>query len=103
MHIAQEPAYTAIKRRWPDTSVGMSHHKFLLLPASRKRRDVLAARAAQAVTDRWPVGPGRLRRIVEASTDYIGISNYWGQHYADDSLIQCDAVYCRYLAMQTVN
>src|SRR6266487_651163 len=56
MHLAHERAYAAIKRRWPDVPVGLSHHKFLLLPASLKRRDVLAARAAQAVTDRWPVG-----------------------------------------------
>src|SRR4051812_11125222 len=84
MHIAHERAYVAIKRRWPDTPVGLSHHKFLLLPASRKRPDVLAARAAQAITDRWPVGPGRLRRIVEASADYIGIAHYWAQMCAFD-------------------
>jgi beta-glucosidase len=84
MHQAHERAYAAIKRRWPDTQVGLSHHKFLLLAASRKRRDVLAARAAQAVTDRWPVAPGRLRRIVEASSDYIGIAHYWAQLCAFD-------------------
>jgi len=86
MHRAHELAYAAIKRRWPDAQVGLSHHKFLLLPASSKRRDVLAARAAQAVTDRWPVAPGQFRRIVEASSDFIGIAHYWGQLCAFDPL-----------------
>jgi beta-glucosidase len=86
MHRAHELAYAAIKRRWPDSQVGLSHHKFLLLPASSKRRDVLAARAAQAVTDRWPVAPGQFRRIVEASSDFIGIAHYWGQLCAFDPL-----------------
>ncbi len=84
MHRAHELAYAAIKRRWPEVPVGLSHHKFLFLPASRRRRDSLAAQAAQAVTDRWPVGPGRLRRIVEATSDYIGIAHYWGQMCAFD-------------------
>jgi beta-glucosidase len=84
MHRAHEMAYAALKRRWPDTPVGLSHHKFLFIPASAKRRDVLAARAAQMVTDRWPVGVGRLRKVVEASSDYIGIAHYWGQMCAFD-------------------
>lgn len=75
---AHEHAYRAIKRRLPDAPVGLSHHKFLFLPASRRRRDVLAAGLTQQFTDRWPVGP-RLGRIVEASSDYIGIAHYWGQ------------------------
>jgi len=84
MHRAHELAYALIKRRWPDAQVGLSHHKFLFLPGSAKRRDRLAARAAQAVTDRWPTGPGRLRPIVEATSDYIGIAHYWGQMCAFD-------------------
>lgn len=84
LHRAHELAYAAIKRRWPDAPVGLSHHKFLFLPASETRRDRLAARAAQTVVDRWPVAPGRLRMIVEASSDYIGISHYWGQMAALD-------------------
>jgi beta-glucosidase len=85
LHRAHELAYAAIKRRRPDTPVGLSHHKFLFMPASRRRRDRLAARAAQLVTDRWPVGPGQLRRIVEATSDFIGIAHYWGQMCAFDS------------------
>jgi beta-glucosidase len=85
LHRAHELAYAAIKRRRPDTPVGLSHHKFLFMPASGRRRDRLAARAAQLVTDRWPVGPGQLRRIVEATSDFIGIAHYWGQMCAFDS------------------
>lgn len=81
---AHELAYAAIKRRWPDAPVGLSHHKFLFLPASTSRRDRLAAAAAQTVVDRWPVGSGRLHRIVEATSDYIGIAHYWGQMAAFD-------------------
>ncbi len=36
------------------------------------------------VTNRWPVGPGQLRRIVEATSDFIGIAHYWGQMCAFD-------------------
>lgn len=84
MRRAHELAYAAIKRKWPDASVGLSHHKFLFMPASSKRRDRLAAQTAQAVVDRWPVAPGQFRRIVEASCDYIGIAHYWGQMCAFD-------------------
>ena len=84
MHRAHELAYAAIKKRYPDALVGLSHHKFLLLPATSTRRDRLAAAAAQAVTDRWPVARGRLRAIVAATSDYIGIAHYWGQLCAFD-------------------
>lgn len=84
MQRAHELAYAAIKRRWPDAPVGLSHHKFVFLPASPKRRDRLAARAAQIATDRWAVAPGRLRPIVEATSDYIGIAHYWGHLCAFD-------------------
>ena len=79
---AHELAYAAIKRRWPDTPAGLSHHKFLFVPASGSRSDRYAARTAQLVVDRWPVGPSRLRNIVAASSDYIGIAHYWGQMVA---------------------
>jgi beta-glucosidase len=81
---AHELAYEVIKRRWPDSPVGLSHHKFLFMPATPKRRDRWAARAAQLVMDSWPVAPGRLRRIVEATSDYIGIAHYHVQLTAFD-------------------
>jgi len=79
MRRAHELAYAAIKRRWPDSLVGLSHHKFLFLPATPRRRDRWAARTAQLVVDRWPVAPGQLRRIVEATSDFVGIAHYWAQ------------------------
>jgi beta-glucosidase len=84
LHRAHELAYAAIKRRRPDGQVGLSHHKFLFLPATQHRPDRLAAAAAQLVTDRWPVAPGQLHRIVEATSDYIGIAHYWAQLCAFD-------------------
>ena len=84
MRKAHELAYLAIKRRWPDAQVGLSHHKLLMLPASNNRRDRWAAQTAQIALDRWPVGPGRLRRVVEATCDYVGIAHYWGQMCAFD-------------------
>jgi beta-glucosidase len=82
LHRAHELSYTAIKRRWPDAPVGLSHHKFLFMPATGRRRDRFAARAVQAAVDRWPVAPGQLQKIVEATSDYIGVAHYWGQMVA---------------------
>ncbi len=84
MRKAHELAYGAIKRRWPDAQVGLSHHKLLLLPATNRRRDRWAAKTAQMAIDRWPVALGQLRRIVEATSDYVGIAHYWGQMCAFD-------------------
>jgi len=84
MRKAHELAYGAIKRRWPDAPVGLSHHKLLFLPASDRRRDRWAAQTSQMVLDRWPVAPGQLRRIAESTSDYIGIAHYWGQMCAFD-------------------
>ncbi|HKV89498.1 MAG TPA: glycoside hydrolase family 1 protein [Candidatus Dormibacteraeota bacterium] len=86
MRRAHELAYGAIKRRWPDAPAGLSHHKFLFMPASDRLRDRWAARTAQAVLDQWPTGPGRWSRIVEASADFVGIAHYWGQTAAFDPL-----------------
>ena len=85
MRRAHELAYFAIKRRWPDSPVGLSHHKFLFLPASPSRLDRLAAYTAQLAVDRWPVAPGSLRKVVEATSDFIGIAHYWGQCAAFDA------------------
>jgi beta-glucosidase len=38
----------------------------------------------QVGLDRWPVAPGRLRKVVEATSDYVGIAHYWGQMCAFD-------------------
>ena len=79
LRLAHQHAYRAIKRRWPDSQVGLSHHKFLVLSATKKRRDLLAAAVAQGFTDRWPAGGPRVSPIVEAEADFIGIAHYWGQ------------------------
>jgi beta-glucosidase len=84
MRRAHELAYVAIKRRWPDSPVGLSHHKFLFMPATPKRRDQWATQATQLVMDRWPVAPGRLRPVVEATSDFVGIAHYHGQLCAFD-------------------
>ena len=84
MRRAHELAYAAIKKRRPNALVGLSHHKFLFIPASSTRRDRWAAGTAQMVVDRWAVAPGQLRRVVEASSDFIGIAHYWGQMCAFD-------------------
>ncbi len=85
LHKAHELAYRAIKRRSPESLVGLSHHKLLFLPASKKRRDRWAAQASRLALDRWPVAPGMLKRVVEATSDYIGIAHYWGQMCAFDA------------------
>ena len=84
MRRAHEMAYAAVKRRWPDSPVGLSHHKFLFMPASDSRRDRLATQTAQLAVDRWPVAPGQLRKVVEATSDFIGIAHYHGQCVAFD-------------------
>ena len=84
MRRAHELAYAALKRRWPDTPVGLSHHKLLFLPASRSPMDRVAAVSAQLLLDRWPVEAGRPARIVEATSDYIGVAHYWAQACAFD-------------------
>ena len=86
LHRAHELAYTAIKRRLPDSPVGLSHHKFLFMPASETRRDRLAARTAQLVLDRWPVGLGHMARVVDATCDFVGVAHYWAQYAALDPM-----------------
>ena len=81
---AHELSYRAIKQSFPDSQVGLSHHKFLFLPATRRHRDRWAARTAQLVLDRWPARPGQMRRVVETTSDFIGIAHYWGQNCAFD-------------------
>lgn len=78
-----ELAYRAIHQALPEARVGLSHHKFLFLPASPSLADRLAAATAQGFTDRWPEGP-RLRPVWEATCDWIGVAHYWGQLAAFD-------------------
>jgi beta-glucosidase len=75
-------AYRAIHEKLPDARVGLSHHRFLLLPASRARRDRWAASFAQGFMDRWPAGGVRREPVVETEADWIGIAHYWVQHAA---------------------
>ena len=72
-----EAAYRLLQKITPGVPVGLAHHKWLMLPASRRRRDRIAAAAAQLFLDRWPVG-SRLRRVVEAPSDYVGLNHYTG-------------------------
>jgi beta-glucosidase len=84
MRRAHELSYVTIKRKRPDALVGLSHHKFLFLPATPRQRDRWAANTTQLFLDRWPVAPARLRRVVDATSDFIGIAHYWGQMCAFD-------------------
>jgi len=79
MREAHELAYRLIHRKLPDAQVGLSHHKFLFLPATDTRRDRFAARYANAFMDNWPVGGPRLERVWDASCDWIGVAHYWAQ------------------------
>jgi beta-glucosidase len=90
MHRAHELAYAAIKRRWPASQVGLSHHKFLFLPATPRRLDRVAAAGARLVMDRWPDGLGQLRHVVAATSDYIGVAHYWAQMCAFDARLPRD-------------
>ena len=82
---AHEAAYRELKRLTPQVPVGLAHNKHLMVPAPPgRRRDVVAARVAQVTMDRWPVRRGRLQRVVEASSDYIGLNHYTGSLVAFD-------------------
>jgi len=84
LHRAHELAYAAIKRRWPDAPVGLSHHKVPVHACFAQASRRVATKVVQSVIDRWPVGFAQLRRVVEATSDYIGIAHYWGQMVAFD-------------------
>ncbi len=85
MREAHERAYRALKKRRPDTPVGLAHHKWLMLPADPgRRRDVWAAAFAQTAMDRWPVSATRLENVVQASGDYVGLNHYTGSLIAFD-------------------
>jgi beta-glucosidase len=82
---AHEDCVRELRRLTPDVPVGLAFNKWLLLPAAmHRRRDRLAARAAQTALDCWPTGAGRLQKIVEAECDYIGLNHYTGELVAFD-------------------
>ena len=82
---AHEACYRELKRITPEVPVGLAFNKWLMLPANpRRRRDVWAAGVAERASDAWPVRAGKLQRIVEASSDYIGLNHYSGQLIAFD-------------------
>jgi beta-glucosidase len=79
MRLAHEAACRQLHRLTPGVPVGLAQHKWLMLPADpRRRRDRFAAGTARFFMDRWPVGPGRWARVVEAPGDYIGLNHYSG-------------------------
>ncbi|HEV2954402.1 MAG TPA: family 1 glycosylhydrolase [Candidatus Dormibacteraeota bacterium] len=79
MRKAHELAYATIKRRFPLARVGIAQHRWLMSPSRpESRADRFAAGIAQWVTDRWPVGGGRWGRVVEASSDFLGLNHYSG-------------------------
>jgi beta-glucosidase len=76
---AHDAAYAALRRLTPGVPVGLAQHRWLLLPADpRHRRDRLAAGVGRYFMDRWPVGGGRWRPVVEAPADYVGLNHYSG-------------------------
>ena len=84
LRLAHEGSIRELRRLTPDVPVGLAFNKWLFQPALlRRRRDRLAARAAQTAIDCWPSG-GRLQKIVEADCDYIGLNHYSGQLVAFD-------------------
>jgi beta-glucosidase len=84
MRQAHELAYAAIKSIRPDTPAGLAHARVLMFPDQPGRwLDRRAASASRLVLDRWPSGT-RLRQVVEASGDFIGINHYYGQSVAFD-------------------
>jgi beta-glucosidase len=70
-------AVDELHRLTPDVPVGLSQHKWMMVPERARRSDELAARLAQGVMDRWPAGRG-LERVVEAPGDFIGLNHYTG-------------------------
>ena len=79
MRTAHELAYSAIKQRWPSTPAGLAYARVLMFPARPGRRlDRWAAAVSRATLDRWPA-PRKLRPVVDASGDFVGINHYYGQ------------------------
>jgi beta-glucosidase len=80
---AHEAAYRDLGRLTPGVPVGIAQHKWLMLPASARPWDRLAAGTAQFVMDRWPAGL-RWERVVDAPSDYVGLNHYSGSIVAFD-------------------
>lgn len=72
---AHEAAYRELHRLTPDVPVGIAQHRWLMLPAGRGPLDRLAAATLETVMRSWPAA-GRLRRVVDAPSDYVGLNHY---------------------------
>jgi beta-glucosidase len=70
-------ALLELRRLTPGVPVGLSHHKWMMVPERARRPDRAAAGLAQAVMDRWPAG-ARLERVADAPADFIGLNHYTG-------------------------
>jgi len=97
MHDAHEKAYRELKRITPQVPVGLTHNKWLLFPARPWNPvDRLLAGASQFGLDRWPAGSLRMRPVVEATSDYVGLNHYSGslvsvaRHFQPGWLAQSD-------------
>ncbi|MDQ6898944.1 MAG: glycoside hydrolase family 1 protein [Candidatus Dormibacteraeota bacterium] len=74
---AHERAYHDLKLITPEVPVGIAHSRWPLQPKNPKRRsDRLAARAADHLMVSWPGPRGRLQRVVDAPSDFLGLNHY---------------------------
>jgi beta-glucosidase len=98
MYEAHERAYGELKRITPGVPVGLAQNKWLLFPANRwNPLDRVLAGFSQFLLDRWPVGRSGPRRVVEATSDFVGLNHYsgslvsaLGRHFNPSWLAQTD-------------
>ncbi|MGH7869294.1 MAG: family 1 glycosylhydrolase, partial [Candidatus Dormibacteraceae bacterium] len=79
-HVA---AYRELQRLTPEIPVGIAQHKWMVLPASPRWDDRLAAGIARRTLDCWPDGL-RLERVIDAPSDYLGLNQYSGSLFTFD-------------------
>jgi beta-glucosidase len=84
LRLAHALAYRELRLRTPGVPVGLAHNKWLMRPARVRRSDRVAAWIAQEVMDRWPRGPGRWEKVIDAPGDYLGLNHYTGSLVALD-------------------
>jgi beta-glucosidase len=79
LHEAHDRAYRELRRLTPGVPVGIAQNKWLLFPLRRWNPLERAVTGfSQAALDRWPGPHGRLERVVEAPSDYLGLNHYSG-------------------------